>query len=179
MSCNWKVCGNCRTTADCLALGQASSCTSPRAGPALEWSGCFLQQQEGLPKGTAAPLCTGTQGSCWHPQPQALGAPAGQGGSSLPRCCPCSWVTFTTSICVIFSMHTAPLCQDSCCRMHGSHFFSLLEVFTFPSGGKTDATPELLAESLVLPAAPGIPKKWGSQDLFPEKLGSVIKQCIP
>lgn len=113
------------------------------------------------------------------PQPQALGAPAGQGGSSLPRCCPCSWVTFTTSICVIFSMHTAPLCQDSCCRMHGSHFFSLLEVFTFPSGGKTDATPELLAESLVLPAAPGIPKKWGSQDLFPAKLGSVIKQCIP
>lgn len=47
----------------CLTLVHVSSCTSPRAGPALESLGGFPQQEEGfLPRGASAPADPGTGG---------------------------------------------------------------------------------------------------------------------
>lgn len=142
-----------------LQSGQDASCSSRKV----------------CPRKLQHPYALG-QGSSWHPQPQALVAPARQGGSSLPRCWSCSWVTFTTSICVTFSMvvgaragcqHPVPGLQNV--WKPGKPFLLSPRIFSFPSGGKTDASqcPSMPHQSLwqsawllslALPAAPGIPK---------------------
>lgn len=173
----------------CLTLVQASSCTSPR------WSWPCSRVVRMLP----AAAGRSAQGSCstpmhWDRDPPGTHSPRhwwlqqGRVESSLPRCWSCSWVTFTTSICVTFSMvvgarvgcqHPVPGLQNV--WKPGKPFLLSPRIFSFPS-----ATPEPLAERVAAQLSSacrtGHPEKWDSccteQNLFPTKLRSVIKQCI-